>query len=86
MVYFSTKVESPSKKILRFVRDKGPLPYQDVLREFADEELILSRLSDLERYGYIRFSGKEYSLEPRGVMIARLLEIYQTLSGRKMGG
>ena len=84
--YFNTRVESPSQRILRFLKTKKNMSHEELRRLLTDEKVILPRLNDLVRFGFLAFDGKEYRLRPTGKKVAQALKLYQVFLGREIGG
>lgn len=84
--YFNTRVESPTQRILRFIGERGQVTYNDLTKCICDNEIIIPRLDDLVRSGYVSFKGGAYHLAARGIAVAKVLSVYQVLIGREMGG
>ncbi len=84
--YFSTKVESPSKRIIVFLRDKGPSSFLQLNAMMKDEEIIQPRIHDLVATGFIAADAQGYRLLPKGKSMARVLRVYEQLCGQPRGG
>ncbi len=84
--YFGTRVESPSKKMVLLIEQHGALSPEDFLKYFSDEHLVLTRLDDLERSYCVVLENKVYRLTDQGRTIARVLNLYQWITGRVIGG
>ena len=84
--YFSTQQMSPSKKILLLLSAKGPLSFQELLKDFSDEEFVLPRLKELIGIRCLVEHGGWYVLTPTGAQMANVYKIYQFVLGRAKGG
>lgn len=84
--YFNTQVESPSQRILRLCERKEGARMEELEKAVTDDDFIMTRLNDLKRYGYVEQHAESYRLLPRGVRVARLLSVYQKITGRPKGG
>ncbi len=84
--YFGTRVESPSKRILLLLGQKGRLSLKEILTFLNEETVMMARLEDLCRCGYAIISDNKYRLSKSGGTVARILNIYQLISGRARGG
>jgi hypothetical protein len=84
--YVSTQMMSPSKRILMLIDQAGGMELQQLKEAFSDEEFIMPRLRDLEQTGCIAKENGTYKLTPSGLALARFLNCYQILLGRKAGG
>ena len=80
--------DSPSMRIVRMIRNhpEGRISYQELKREFSNEEFVLPRLNDLVTKGHVAFDGTRYSLRAPGLAIARLARLYRQLIRRGWGG
>jgi hypothetical protein len=82
------QVESPSMKIIGLIqrdRRRG-ITHEELQRCFTDEELVLARLDDLVRCGYVLEEGGVYRLTQRGSGIAGFFGAYQRMIRRNMRG
>ena len=85
--YTNTRLVSPSKKILTLIRDSQALTRAELTRHLTNEEFILSRIYDLEQSGCLRKEkGGHYRLARDGIKIGLILEYYEKVIGRRMGG
>ena len=84
--YFNTQVESPTQKILRLLQKNKQSSTEDLENAITDAEIIIPRVRDLAGTGFLAFDGKVYRLTPRGIILARFLNLYQTVLGREIGG
>lgn len=85
-LYFNTRVESPTQRILRLVEAKGGLAYDELSKYISDKEIIIPRLDDLVRSRYIALNDGVYRLTADGIRVAKVLNVYQALIGREAGG
>ena len=88
IVYTAVEVDSPSAMIMLLARQRGGegITYAELRAMLTDDYLVLARLEDLVAAGSVRFTGTDYQLEPRGLIIARLFGAYRALLGRDLGG
>jgi hypothetical protein len=86
MFYFGTNVESPSRILLVLIEEADGMTENELLEHFTNDYLICPRFEDLLRTGYLEFDGTAYRLSRRGLIAAKLLDFYQKLIGRPMGG
>lgn len=86
VLYVSTELVSPSKRILRIVSNKTQTDYHAILATLEKEDFIGTRLHELCQSGCVRDAGGTYHLTPSGRTIAVFLKIYQYLLGREIGG
>lgn len=84
--YYSTMIDSPSRRLIALIRAKGTLTYEELAGEITNERFIMTRLNPLVKYGYVHFDGKYYRLSPRAVGSCRIIVFYQKMLGRKIGG
>lgn len=84
--YFGTKVDSPSKKILQALEDPQGVTMEDLAALLTDESLLAPRIQDLLRTRYLDFNGQQYRLTARGVFLGKILNAYETMTGRPLGG
>ncbi len=84
--YAATIIDSPSKKILRLIRDHKGLRYTELIRKFEGDEFVVSRLNSLQDYHLIDCKEKVYRLLPRGVKLARMLLFFKRIFGHAPGG
>lgn len=85
-IYVSTLLVSPSKRILKLVEESGGLTYEDLVAVFDDGAMVTGRLQDLLLTGCVVSHDRRYCLSGRGRRVARALDVYQILIGRKAGG
>jgi len=84
--YYSTMIDSPSRRAIALLRERGALSFGELSREISDEKFIMTRLNSLVICGYVHFDGKYYQLLPRAVLSCRIINVYQKMIGRKIGG
>ena len=84
--YFGTQVESPSRLLTVLLRERGALTFDDLARIIDNDRLIRPRVDDLLTTGYVREENGCLVLTGAGLRVARWLEFYQRLSGRRWGG
>ena len=84
--YFTTQVESPSKRLLLFLESKGLATFDELCTCMTDEAIIEPRLRDLIHTGFVLREGSSYRLVARGHRLAGVLKAYQILCGKEMGG
>ena len=84
--YYSGDIDSPSRRILVTVRQKGKISFEELAQEITDQKYILTRLDPLVQLGYVRLHGAVYRLCPRARLSCLVCRIYQKLLGRAVGG
>jgi len=84
--YYSTTIDSPSRRTIALLREKGTLTYEELSREITDDKFIMTRLNPLVEFGYAQFDGKYFRLSPRAIFSCRVIKVYQKLLGRPLGG
>ena len=84
--YVNVKVVSPSKKIMTLIRAHKTMTDEELLTYFTDAEFVCSRLEDLVKSGCIYTEEERYRLSKSGARIGWMLEIYQKILGRPLGG
>ncbi len=84
--YFSVRLESPSKAIIILAKKSGEASYDDFAQYVTDNRFLMTRLQDLLDHNCIRLENGIYRLTTHGAMIANLLNIYEKIFGRGMGG
>ncbi len=84
--YVNTKFNSPSKMVMVLLRANGTMDYEELLRHFTNEEFVVSRLDDLVKSGCVEEKDGRYRLMTQGRWTAKILEVYQKVLGREMGG
>ncbi|HOW36119.1 MAG TPA: hypothetical protein PL155_06880 [Candidatus Omnitrophota bacterium] len=85
-LYFNTRVESPTQKILRIIHEHDGIGYEELASCISDSEIIIPRIDDLLRCRYIQMKEGAYCLTARGIVVAKALNAYQVLTGREAGG
>ena len=68
------------------IQEFKTMTYSEILGRFTNEEFIFSRLDDLEKSGCIRKEKGVYLLNPEGKKLGAILECYQKIIGRRIGG
>ena len=81
-----TQLTSPSKKILSTIAQRGEASYDDILASVKKEDFINTRLNDLCASGCVTQSNDRYVLTSEGRKIAAILNMMQSILGRKLGG
>ena len=84
--YYTGLFMSPSQQILSLIKASGQLSFDQLAEYITDGKFIISRLNSMVKTGFLKFDGRHYRLPPHAVVICRLLNLYQILLGRKMGG
>jgi hypothetical protein len=84
--YVTTELNSPSKLILRMIRQTPGIAHSEILKNFTNEELILPRLSDLRQTGCVELRDDCYFLSASGRSLGQFLVLYQKILGRDLGG
>lgn len=86
VLYYSTAIESPSRRIVCLIKRNGAMTFGELAQEVTDERFIMTRLDPLVKLGYVDFDGTTYRLKPRAKLSCRLFAFYQKLLGRGVGG
>lgn len=86
IVYVTTELVSPSKKILKSLSQSSGLTYEELLSFLKKENLVGSRLDELVESGCVRTLRDRYALTPSGATLASFLEIFGKILGRGVGG
>jgi hypothetical protein len=84
--YVLTQLTSPSKKILLTVAQSTGASYNEIVSAIDKENFIITRLHDLCASGCVRQINGCYILTSEGQKIEGLLNIMQSILGRKVGG
>ena len=84
--YYGIIINSPSQTILQLLKKHGSLDYLSLYQYFEKSYFIESRLEALVNSRCVKFDGKNYFLKAIGTKIGSILELYQKLIGRAMGG
>jgi hypothetical protein len=84
--YVSTELVSPSKKNLRIVEYSGQAEYKEIFKRLEQENLIITRLEELEESGCVTSQAGTYKLTKAGRSLEMLLGFYQKILGRTRGG
>lgn len=84
--YFGTRVESPSKRMMLLIQQQGGLSQAQILSLMPNETLVIPRLDDLVHSRCVVRQGERFYLTSAGINVARMLHVYQVLSGREIGG
>lgn len=86
VVYVTTELVSPSKKILMSVSAEGGLTYDQIVQYLEKESLLSSRLEELVQSGCVALNGDRFVLTGSGKALAEFLDIYGKILGRGVGG
>lgn len=86
LFYYAIIIDSPSRFILNVLQKKEKVLYQEIINSMDGNYFITSRLNALIRHGYVEFNGNVYRLSSRGLRVAKILKLYEKISGRAMGG
>ena len=86
VLYYSSLMHSPTQVMVLLIKDRGGLSWEELAHHINDERFIVARLNSLVKNGYIAFDGQYYRLVPKTILFCRILNIYQKLLGRAMGG
>ena len=84
--YTSIAIDSPTRTTLRLIQKKGKATYEDLSKHLADNSFVVSRLDALVKHRLVVFDGRPYRLSQRGMRTARILNFYQKIFGRNIGG
>ena len=84
--YVSTELVSPSKIILWIAGSSGGAGYAGIFKALEKENMIMTRLEELEHSGCAVCVKGRYTLTGAGRGIARFLNYYQKILGRDVGG
>ncbi len=86
VLYYSSFMHSPTQIIVLLLKEQGGITLKELSQHINDERFIIARLNSLIKNGYIAFDGYYYRLVPKTILFCRILNIYQKLLGREMGG
>jgi hypothetical protein len=88
ITYTAIEADSPSLVITSAIAstDAVGLTQNELYRRLDDELLILPRVEDLVRDGWVRCEAGRYRLTGKGLMFARLFGAYRRLLGLGKGG
>ena len=86
VVYVTTVLVSPSKKILMSLSGSSGLSYEGILVSLQKENLISSRLEELVQSGCVVLIEGRFQLTPTGKSLATFLDLYGRILGRGVGG
>lgn len=86
VVYVTTELVSPSKKILQSLAASQGLTRQEIIAYLEKENLIQSRLDELVQSGCIMKKDEYYVLTANGSMLASFLRMFGLILGRGVGG
>ncbi len=86
VVYVTTELVSPSKRILMSVANPQGVTYAEIIEYLEKENLITSRLDELVISGCLTRAGDWYILTSSGRSLAAFLDIFGKLLGRGVGG
>jgi hypothetical protein len=78
--------ESPSSKIVLFVRKRKSVPFSDIVNMFSYDNLILKRLDDMIGQSWIKLEKGNYIILPKGELIASIVLKYRKLINLKLTG
>lgn len=84
--YVCTELVSPSKRILQIIASSNEANYTQVFKALEQENFIMLRLEELEQSGCLKRSDNRFELTASGRKIASILDVYQRLLGRDIGG
>lgn len=71
--------ESPATKIFRKVRKNSQATRDDLCKSFSDRELVIKRLDDMKKAGWITERRGLYGLMPRGSSVMKIIGIYRKI-------
>ena len=86
VIYVTTQLNSPSKIILKLLSKGEGLSFNNLQKQFSDEEWIVSRLNELVQTGCVVEIGGRYRLGASGKLIGGWLKFYQLLLGNRPRG
>ncbi len=84
--YVSTVLTSPSKKILLSLSKENIVSYDSLLEVIQRSQFVETRLQELMDSGCVFLKDGRYVLSPSGKTIAEILNVYQVILGRSVGG
>ena len=84
--YYSVNIDSPSCTIISILKQNESLSFEQLKEQITNEKFIVSRLKDLVEHHCVSFDGKNYRLLAHMTIMGRLLNLYQKLTGRPIGG
>lgn len=77
--------ESPSTKIYSLIRRKEKMGLSDLINQFSNKTLIIKRLHELEKAGFV-YKKRKYQILPKGKILVSLINHYKNTLGWKIIG
>jgi hypothetical protein len=84
--YVLTQLTSPSKKILLAISQCPGISLTGIIASVQKEDFITTRMNDLCASRCVEEINGRYVLTSEGQMIAAILNVMQSVLGRKVGG
>ncbi len=84
--YYGVNIDSPTRSTLQIVKKGGKVSEPDLLKHFEANNFVLSRLKALVDHSFAVCEGGRYRLTPPGIQVAKTLERYEKIFGRRKGG
>jgi hypothetical protein len=78
--------ESPATKIISQIKKHGRLNHRKIQGYFSDSVLIVKRMQELVRLGWINEKRGLYRLLPKGIFIMRFISLYRNILAWERGG
>lgn len=85
VVYVTTQLESPSRKILETLTER-PCTKSDIVLSLKQAQFIQSRLQQMCDAGLVNKVQSTYQLTQSGQQLALFYVCYQKILGRELGG
>lgn len=77
---------SPSAKIIALVKKKKSVTIGEIIASFSDEEIIVNRLNDTLRAGWIDKRKGRYTLAANGKRLVVFITVWRKILGITRGG
>ena len=84
--YHSLFIESPSRVLLDYVRQRKKATYEELLKLIEDRKFVETRLKTLVETGCVKWQDPFYYLLPAGKNAQWLYRSYQQLLNKDKGG
>lgn len=86
ILYASAIIDSPTRTVIFFVKENGPVTYEQLRDQVTEQKFFSARLNKLVEHGYVDKNGDSYRLSGRALGTCRILKAYQKIIGRNIGG
>ncbi|MDX1372901.1 MAG: hypothetical protein R3321_10545 [Nitrososphaeraceae archaeon] len=78
--------EGPSSRILLFVLNKKLVAKAEILKIFSDKEMIIKRLDDMVKAGWIEKRNNSYKMLKKGRLLSEGMILYRKVFGWRVVG